>query len=411
MRKISIKPIGLISLVILLLLILIIVFFFPHFINKKPDTETPFVKPRFAYKINLENLDIQYGKVTTNQNLAAILSPYISAQLIDRIARTTTGLFDVRKIKAGHSYARIVKKDSTRKTLYFIYEINEIEFIVYDFCDTLKVFKDKKKVAKRIKTAKGQINSSLWNAFSEGKLDMNLGMNMADVYAWTVDFYGLQKGDGFKVIYEEVLVDSIPIGADRILASVFTSNGKDYYAFYFEQSGKGDYFEDKAQSLRRSFLKAPLKFSRISSRFTKSRMHPILRIARPHFGVDYAAPRGTPVVSLGDGRVVSAGWHGGYGRLISIRHNTVYTTSYAHLSKIESRIKPGAHVSQGEVIGYVGSSGLSTGAHLDFRVYKNGSPTDPLKMESPPAKPVETVNIPNYQKLVSRMKLQLDSIH
>ncbi len=370
MRKISIKPIGLISLVILLLLILIIVFFFPHFINKKPDTETPFVKPRFAYKINLENLDIQYGKVTTNQNLAAILSPYISAQLIDRIARTTTGLFDVRKIKAGHSYARIVKKDSTRKTLYFIYEINEIEFIVYDFCDTLKVFKDKKKVAKRIKTAKGQINSSLWNAFSEGKLDMNLGMNMADVYAWTVDFYGLQKGDGFKVIYEEVLVDSIPIGADRILASVFTSNGKDYYAFYFEQSGKGDYFEDKAQSLRRSFLKAPLKFSRISSRFTKSRMHPILRIARPHFGVDYAAPRGTPVVSLGDGRVVSAGWHGGYGRLISIRHNTVYTTSYAHLSKIESRIKPGAHVSQGEVIGYVGSSGLSTGAHLDFRVYK-----------------------------------------
>lgn len=409
MNKISIKPIGLLSLVILLLLILVIVFFFPHF-TKKPTIETPPAKPRFAYKINIENLDIQYGKVANNQNLAAILSPYISAQLIDRIARTTTGLFDVRKMKAGHPYARIFNRDSTRKTLYFIYEINEIEFIVYDFRDTLKVFKDKKKVATRIKTAKGQINSSLWNAFSEGNLDMNLGMNMADVYAWTVDFYGLQKGDGFKVIYEEVLVDSIPIGADRILASVFTSNGKDYYAFYFSQSGKGDYFDEHAQSLRRSFLKAPLKFSRISSRFTRSRMHPILRIARPHFGVDYAAPRGTPVVALGDGRVTEAGWRGGFGRLISIRHNTIYSTSYAHLSRIESRIKSGAHVSQGEVIGYVGSSGLSTGAHLDFRVYKNGSPTDPLKMESPPAKPVEAVNIPNYQKLVSRMKLQLDSI-
>ena len=390
-----------------IILFLLVYFFVIH--QKTPIPHTP-PKPHVAYKINIDSLDIHQGKVAHNQNLALLLSPYVSAQMIDKIAKTTTSVFDVKKLKAGQPFARISKKDSTRKTLYFIYELNEIEFVVYDFRDSLRVYRDKKKVTTRVKTASGQITSSLWNAFSEGKLDMNLGMHMADIYAWTVDFYGLQKGDGFKVVYEEILVDSIPIGSNKILASLFYSSGKNYYAFYFEQSGKGDYFDDQSQSLRRSFLKAPLKFSRISSKFTKSRMHPILRIARPHYGVDYAAPRGTPVVSLGHGRVIEAGWHGGYGRKISIRHNAVYTTSYAHLSKIEPGIQPGVQVNQGEVIGYVGSGGLSTGAHLDFRVYKNGIPTNPLTMESPPANPVEKVNVPNYQKMVAKMKQRLDSI-
>jgi len=410
MNKFVKKYFLVISASLLIFILLVIAITIPYFNKPKASKPEP-PTTHTAYKINVDSLEVHTGKVINNENLGVLLSPYVSVQTIDRIARTTRDIFDVRKMKAGHPYARICKKDSTHKTLYFIYEINEIEFVVYDFRDSLKVYTDKKKVSTRVRTARGEISSSLWNAFAEGKLDMNLGMNMADVYAWTIDFYGLQKGDWFKVMYEEVLVDDVPIGADRILGSVFHSEGKDFFAFYFVESGKGDYFDEAAQSLRRSFLKAPLKFSRISSRFTKSRMHPILRIARPHFGVDYAAPRGTPVVALGDGRVVEAGWHGGFGRLISVRHNTIYTTSYAHLSRIETGIKPGVHVSQGEVIGYVGSSGLSTGAHLDFRVYKNGSPTDPLKMISPPAKPVEKVNVANYQKMVAKMKQQLDTIH
>jgi murein DD-endopeptidase MepM/ murein hydrolase activator NlpD len=204
-------------------------------------------------------------------------------------------------------------------------------------------------------------------------------------------------------------VEERMIGIDRILAARFNHNGKDFYAYHFVQDGKGMYFDENGQSLQRSFLKAPLKFSRISSRFSKSRLHPILRIRRPHYGVDYSAPKGTPVVALGNGRVTEAGFKGGYGRYIAIRHNSVYTTTYAHLSGYAKGIRAGANVSQGQVIGYVGSSGLSTGPHLDFRVYKNGSPTDPLKLESPPSTPVEEKNMPMYRQLVVKLNDQLAS--
>ncbi len=367
----------------------------------------PTPPPMVAYGIRIDSLNIVYGSVTNNQNLSTLLSPFVPNGTIDQIAKKTTETFDVRKIKAGNRYARVFSKDTLKRTLYFIYEINPIDFVVYDFTDSLKVYKDKKKVTRLIKTANGTISSSLWNCFVENKLDVNLGLALSDVYAWTVDFYGLQKGDNFKVIYEEIFVDGKLIGIDRILASRFQTGGRDFYAYHFEQQGKGVYFDENGQSLQRSFLKAPLKFSRISSRFTKARMHPILRIVRPHFGVDYSAPRGTPVVSLGDGNVHDLGFRGGYGRFISIRHNSVYTTTYAHLSGYAKGLKSGSHVQQGQVIGYVGSSGLSTGAHLDFRVYKNGSPTDPLKLESPPAKPVEKADLERFSQLVKKMNGEL----
>jgi murein DD-endopeptidase MepM/ murein hydrolase activator NlpD len=244
----------------------------------------------------------------------------------------------------------------------------------------------------------------------ENHLDVDLILRMSDVYAWTIDFYGLQKGDDFRVIYEQILVDSIPVSSDRIIAALFRSGNRNFYAFYFEQDNDKGYFDDNGQSLRRSFLKAPLHFSRISSRYSRARMHPILRIVRPHFGVDYSAPRGTPVVALGDGRVSEAGWKGGYGRFISIRHNSVYTSSYAHLSGYAKGIKAGSSVKQGDLIGYVGSSGLSTGSHLDFRVYRNGTPVDPLKIESPPTNPVNQALMAQYRKVVSKWKLELDSL-
>ncbi|MEI7983284.1 MAG: peptidoglycan DD-metalloendopeptidase family protein [Bacteroidota bacterium] len=367
-------------------------------------------QPHVAYKINLDTLMMITGVVKENQNLSSLLSPYISNNLIDRISKESKNVFDVRKFRAGNNYARISAKDSTHRTLFFIYEMNNIDFIVYDFRDSLRIYSDKKKVTRLNRAASGIISSSLWNCFLENRLDLNLGLGLSDVFAWTVDFYGLQKGDGFKVIYDELFVDNTPVGIDRIQAAVFTSNGKDYYAFYFDQPGGGNYYDLSGQSMRRSFLKAPLKFSRISSRYTASRMHPILRIARPHFGVDYAAPRGTPVVALGDGRIAELGWHGGYGRFISVRHNTVFTSTYAHLSGYAKGLKAGSMVKQGELIGYVGSSGLSTGAHLDFRVYKNGSPTNPLKLESPAAKPVEPTTMVKFRKLADAMKARLDSI-
>jgi len=408
MQKITFRTSSLIALFFVLGLIVVIGVFLYYQREMPVKSEMPAPPPPLAYGIRLDSVAIAYGTVADGQNLSTILSSYASEDAVEYIARDTKEIFDVRKIKAGNRYARIFSKDTTRRTLYFIYEINPIDYIIYDLRDSVKVHKDKKKVTRLVKTATGTIKSSLWSCFVENKLDVNLGLALSDVYAWTIDFYGLQKGDNFKVIYEEIFVDGKLVGIDRILASKFQNNGKDFYAYHFEQNGKGSYFDDKGQSLQRSFLKAPLKFSRISSRFSRSRMHPILRIARPHFGVDYAAPRGTPVVALGDGHVNEAGFHGGYGRFISIRHNSTYTTTYAHLSGYAKGLKPGLHVQQGQVIGFVGSSGLSTGSHLDFRVYRNETPTDPLKLESPPSTPVESANLERYRQLVAKMNKELE---
>ena len=363
-----------------------------------------------AYNIKLDSLEIRYGKVGKNQSLSGLLSPCISAVLIDKIAKGTGDVFEVKKMHSGNTCAWITSKDSARRTLYFIYEINSIEFVVYDFRDSLKVYRDKKKVNVAVKTASGSISGSLWKTFEDLGLNINLALDLSEVFAWTVDFYGLQNGDSFKVIYEEMYVDGRMIGIDRILSAWFRTGEKDYYAFLWEDKGKKAWFDENGQSLQRSFLKAPLRFSRISSRFSRSRMHPILRIARPHFGVDYAAPRGTPVEALGEGRITEAGWKGGYGRFIAIRHNSMFSTTYAHLSGYAENIRPGIHVNQGQVIGYVGSSGLATGPHLDFRVYKNGSPVDPLHLESPPADPIPASFLPQFMILVARWKPRLDQI-
>ncbi|MEI7662054.1 MAG: peptidoglycan DD-metalloendopeptidase family protein [Bacteroidota bacterium] len=407
MQKISLRTYSIAAVFVILIIIVIIAYVFPFGEKARVVVKPAPPKHRVAYNIRLDSADIVYGRVAGNQNLSTILNSCIPGAMIDRIARETQPVFDVRKIHAGNTYALINSKDSTHRTLCFIYEINPIDFVVYDFRDSLRVYKDKKKVTRLVKTASGTIKSSLWNCFVENRLDVNLGMALSDVYAWTIDFYGLQKGDHFKLMYEEVFVDNVMVGIDHILASTFTSNGKDFHAYYFDQEGKGEFFDENGQSLQRSFLKAPLKFSHISSRFSGARMHPILRIVRPHYGVDYAAPRGTPVVALGEGRVAEAGFHGGYGRFISIRHNSVYTTTYAHLSGYAKGLKPGSHVQQGEVIGYVGSSGLATGAHLDFRVYRNGSPTDPLKLESPPSKPVDPKDLARFKQYVAKMEMEL----
>ena len=406
MYKPRFRLVSLITLFTVLGIILLIWSLFPLFHQKEP-VKASVPKSHIAYNLALDSVDITYGKVKGNQNLSALLAKLVSPQIIDRIGKSTCEIFDVRKIRSGNTYACITSRDSARRTLFFIYEINPIDFVVYDFRDSLRVYRDKKNVKMTVKTATGTITSSLWNCFAEQNLDVELGLALSDVYAWTVDFYGLQRGDHFKVIYEEVHVDGWMVGIDKILAAVFSSGNKVFFAFYFPQQGKPAYFDEKGQSLQRSFLKAPLKFSRISSRFSKARRHPILRIVRPHYGVDYSAPRGAPVVALGDGRVGEAGFKGGYGRFISIHHNSSYITTYAHLSGYAKGLKAGNHVSQGEVIGYVGSSGLSTGPHLDFRVYKNGKPIDPLRLESPQAKPVDSKDIPSFSKTVQKYRNQL----
>jgi murein DD-endopeptidase MepM/ murein hydrolase activator NlpD len=229
-----------------------------------------------------------------------------------------------------------------------------------------------KEITTIVDSVSGTIKSSLWNALVEQDADPNLANDLSEIYAWTIDFFGLQKNDAYTAIYERKYVGDIYLGLGKVHAAKFRHGGKDQYAFYFEQNGKGDYFDEEGNSLQRTFLKAPLRFTRISSRFSNSRMHPVLKIRRPHHGVDYAAPTGTPVHTVGDGVVVKKGYQkNGGGNYIKIKHNGTYSTTYMHLKGFAKGIKVGKHVNQGDLIGYVGSTGLATGPHLDFRFYRN----------------------------------------
>lgn len=356
-------------------------------------------QPKMMYGLNVDSLEMISATVKRNEFLSDILLKYdVDYATIDRLARQSREVFDVRKIRYGNNYTALMTKDSVPKLQYFVYEISPVDFVVYDLCDSLQIELGSKDIAVRVDTATGVINSSLWNAMVERHTDPNLANELSEIYAWTIDFFGIQKGDSYKIIYETLMADGEKIGLGKVLAATFNHYGEDHHAFYFVQDSTGDYFDENANSLRRTFLKAPLRYRRISSGFSYSRMHPILKYRRPHLGVDYAADRGTPVMSVGDGVVVFAKWdNGGGGRAVKIKHNGTYTTLYMHLSKYGKGIKAGARVKQGQVIGYVGASGLATGPHLDFRFYRNDKPVDPLTVESPPAKPVDSAYLAKFE--------------
>ncbi len=357
-------------------------------------------QPKMMYGLNVDSLEMITATVKRNEFLSDILLKYdVDYATIDHLARQSREVFDVRKIRYGNSYTALMTRDSVPKLQYFVYEISPVDFVVYDLCDSLQIELGSKEINVRVDTATGVINSSLWNAMVDRNTDPNLANELSEIYAWTIDFFGIQKGDSYKIIYETLMADGEKIGLGKVLAATFNHYGEDHHAFYFVQDSAGDYFDEKANSLRRTFLKAPLRYRRISSGFSYSRMHPILKYRRPHLGVDYAADRGTPVMSVGDGVVVFAKWdNGGGGRAVKIKHNGTYATLYMHLSKYGKGIKSGARVKQGQVIGYVGASGLATGPHLDFRFYRNDKPVDPLKVESPPAKPVDSAYLARFEE-------------
>jgi murein DD-endopeptidase MepM/ murein hydrolase activator NlpD len=366
------------------------------FVATKDFIFEPIVHPiaKIAQKIEFgivtDSFKIDRDEIKSGDNLGGIFTRLgVDQKIVGNLNRYTDGIFDIRKLRTGNTYTAMMSNDSSTKLKYFVYTINDTSYVIFDFRDSLHVHTDAKEVVRNLKSVSGIINSSLWTTMQESGADPNLAVALADIYQWTIDFYAIQKGDSYKAIYEELSVDGKPISIGEIHSAVFKQNGKDFYAFRFEQGNVNDYFDEKGQNLRKEFLKAPLKFSRITSRFSNSRLHPILRIRRPHHGVDYAAPIGTPVHTIGNGTVTKASYAGGAGRLVAIRHSNGYSTSYMHLAGFGPGIHSGTRVTQGQVIGYVGSSGLSTGAHLDFRVYKNNVAIDPLKLESPPALPVE----------------------
>ncbi len=355
-------------------------------------------EPKILYGLKADSFHIEESTVAKNQNVSDILIDRgVSAQSIDQLAKNSVSVFDVRKMRAGNRYTMFYSTDSSRRPLYLAYENNNVDYYIYSLTGSLMVTAGKHKVTSKRQTTSGVITSSLWNAMKESNISPLLAIQLSDIYAWTIDFFAIQRGDQFTVIYDEDFVNGESIGIGKIYSASFTQGGTDFYAIRFTQEDGDSFFDQKGNSLRKAFLKAPLKFSHISSRFSNNRMHPVLRIVRPHHGVDYAAATGTPVLSIGDGIIIQKSYQpAGGGNYVKIKHNSVYTTSYMHLSKFAKGLKAGAHVRQGEVIGYVGATGLATGPHLDFRVFMGGTAVDPLKIKSEPAEPVKPANLAKF---------------
>ena len=384
--------------------------------ENKDQTETDTMMlplpPVLKYGLPVDSFLIEDGTVRQNQHLSHILSDYgVGMGIIDQIARQSQEVFDVRKIRRGNNYFIFQTPDSVAQARYFIYENSATDYYVFDLFDSLKVYRGEKEIETKLRTGHGEIQSSLWNTMKDNGLDPMLALRLSDIFAWSIDFYAIQKGDRFRVMYDELFVDSTSIGIGNIYAVQFDHVGSENYAFRFFQDERFDYFDEEGQSLRKAFLKSPLEFARISSRFSHNRMHPVLRIRRPHHGVDYAAPKGTPVRTIGDGTVIARAYQArGGGNYIKVKHNSVYTTTYMHLSGFAKGIVQGARVQQGQVIGFVGSTGLSTGPHLDFRVHKNGTPVDPLKVEAPPVEPVNENRMSEYMVLKDSLQAELQKI-
>ncbi len=376
---------------------------------------TPVLKPvnhNDEYGIDTTKYSISVDKVNRNETLADILLKYdIPYARITKIAEVSKPEFNVRKIKSGNTYRAYVADDSAKTLAYFIYDKDKINYIKYFLKDTIIVSNGSKKVDIKLNNASGVINSSLYETLQNENLSPLLAVELADVYAWQIDFYTIQRGDKFKVIYEEKYIGDRFIGIGEILAAEFVHMGNKFYAFRFEQDGKTEYFDEEGKSLQKEFLKAPLKYRRISSRFSRRRFHPILRIYRPHLGIDYAAAIGTPVQAVGDGVVVEVKYKGQAGRFVKIRHNSVYTSGYLHLSRYGKGIKRGVKVKQGQVIGYVGSSGLSTGPHLDFRFWKNGRLVNYMTQHFPSSQSVKKENMERFNQIKDEYIKKLNAIN
>ena len=359
---------------------------------------------------NPDSLRCVEGKVKSGQffsNLFGALG--MSAQEAYNLAQACDRIFDVKILRVGNTYKAYYSSDDRLE--YMVYDRDRMHCVVFDCIEPYDVWVYEKPVTRHEKYADVTISSSLWNDMIAADVSPLLIISLSDIYAWTVDFFGLQKGDRFRVLYQETECDGEVIAVDTVRYAVFSHSGQDFPAIMYDQQDGGNlWWNEKGESMRKAFLKAPLNFSRVSSGFSYARKHPVTRKVQPHTGVDYAAPKGTHVMTIGDGVITSMKYEGAGGNTIRIRHNSVYSTAYLHLSGYAKGLKVGQRVRQGQVIGYVGSTGRSTGPHLDFRVWKNGTPINPLKMDSPPAEPLKKENMDDFTQTWKSYQHEIDLI-
>ena len=388
------------------LILIALVFILSNLNNKKnyasKDDKLEVFRPKYEYGILVDSFNVTKAFVKQGQTFGEILyQNHIDHPQIDQIVKKSKEIFDFRRLQVDKEYTVICTKDSIEKACYFIYQENPISYIVVDLINGADVYRGEKEIITKVMLSSGEISYSLSESVVKLGISEKVSIKLSEIYAWTIDFFKIQKGDAFKVYYENNYVDSVCsenyIGIGRVLAAEFTHNNQNFYAFYFKENNNyGEYFDEKGMTLRKAFLKAPLDFYRISSKFSRNRKHPVTGQWKGHFGTDYAAPKGTPIMTTANGTVVSASYTKNNGNFVKVRHNGTYTTQYLHMSKIKPGIRKGVFVKQGEIIGYVGSTGLATGPHVCYRFWKNGKQVDPYKQKLPPGDPIKNANKENY---------------
>jgi murein DD-endopeptidase MepM/ murein hydrolase activator NlpD len=351
-------------------------------------------------------------EIRSGETFSGILDRYgVGTSNLDKIVQASKDVIDIRRIAAGRNLTAFQTLDSLGRVDYLVYEPNAFEYVIFDFTKGVNITKHDRQVTLRTRRISGSIQGSLYGTLNKLNISASFGERLTDLFAHKIDFYRIKKGDNFKVIFEEKYVGDTFVGYGNIKAAVFYhGDNEPYYAFAFNQDGKIEYYDQEAKSLKSAFLKAPLKFTRISSPFSNKRFHPVLKSYRAHLGTDYAAPTGTPIYAIADGVIENAGYTSGNGNYVKLRHNKTYDSGYLHMSKIAPGMRPGVKVNKGQVIGYVGSTGLATGPHLCFRFWKNGSQIDFLKEQLPSADAIDSRYLREFTIIRDMWKSMIDNM-
>ena len=358
----------------------------------------PLVIPTIKYGFAIDTFSMTEKTIKNGEVIGNILNNNgVEAQIIHNIMTDNQHIFKPSNFRVGEKYT-LFKSIDGKELEYLVYEPNVYHYFIFNFIDSIGIKKIERPVTKKIKTTSGTIESSIWNAMAQQGSSPELIAKLEDALQWSIDFYHLQKGEKFKIVYESHNIEGREIGAGLVLAAKYEMEKNTINAIYYSKPAFKGYYDLEGRPLNKGFLRSPLRFSRISSYFNTSRLHPILRRVRPHFGTDYAAPHGTPIMSVGNGVVLEARYSGGNGNYVKIRHDKQHTTQYLHMSRIGPGIRSGAQVQQGQTIGYVGSTGLATGPHVCFRFWKNGQQVNHLRLSFPPPEPLPKEEIPSFNK-------------
>ena len=379
-----------------------------------PSEEEPPKKPKMEFGLIVDSLEHSTHSIRFGETFSGILDAAgVDRQTQFRIQTMGSDVFDPARIQEGktiHFYRSV--QDSAQEVRHMVYAESALTYVRIDLKDSLLVQRIQKEVQVRERILSTSIRSSLYEDLLKDGGSVDLALKVADLYAWSIDFFRLQKGDALVVAYDERFVDdSVRVGLGNIRHARFRHADKNFDAYRMESDGRLiDYYDEEGRSLRKAFLKSPLDFFRISSRFNRRRFHPVLKRVKPHLGTDYAAPKGTPIRTTADGVISKTGYTRGNGNYVKVRHNGTYSTQYLHMSKIKKGIRQGVAVTQGDVIGYVGSTGLATGPHVCYRFWKNGQQVDPLKEKLPEAKTIEKVDEEPLRLLCDSIRPQLDQL-